>query len=128
MADERGRVPLIAGATVFVAGALLAGVVMAVDEFPIGSYSSAAYTLAFKGDGSFQVLKSGYALVEGEYAISGPQIRLTDKRGPFACTGPGQATGTYNWKVGNGALVLSKVQDDCGDRSASFAASPWKKQ
>jgi len=128
MVDERRRSRLFIGATVFMAGALLTGVAMAVSDFPTGSYSSGPYTLEFKRDGSFQVVKSGYALVQGEYAVSGPQIRLTDKKGPFACTGPGQATGTYNWKLESGALLLSKVQDDCSDRSASFAASPWKKQ
>ncbi len=128
MVDERGRLRHFIGATVFMAGALLTGVAIAVSDFPAGSYLSGPYTLEFKRDGSFRVVKSGYALVEGEYAVSGEQIRLTDKKGPFACTGPGQATGTYNWKLESGALLLTKVQDECGDRSASFVASPWKKQ
>jgi len=80
MVDERGR--LFVATTVFVAAVLLSGVAMAVDEFPIGSYSPGPYTLAFKRDGSFQVGKSGYALVEGEYAVSGQQIRLTDNATP----------------------------------------------
>ena len=97
-------------------------------DFPIGSYSSEPYTLIFEANGDFRVVKSGYALVEGEYSVSGGQLKLTDKRGPFACTGEGQATGTYNWKLEGVMLRLSKVEDRCTDRAQSFADTTWKKE
>ncbi len=97
-------------------------------DFPIGSYSSGPYTLIFEANGDFRVVKSGYALVEGAYSVRGVQLKLTDKRGPFACTGEGKATGTYNWKLEGTMLKLSEVEDRCIDRSQSFAGTPWKKQ
>src|ERR1700680_125139 len=89
-------------------------------DFPIGSYSSGPYTLIFEANGNFRVVKSGYALVEGEYSAKGAQLKLTDKRGPFACTGEGKATGTYSWKLEGTMLKLSEVEDRCTDRSQSF--------
>lgn len=127
MLDQRRRVHLFIATIAFMEAALLTGVATAASNLPTGSYSSGPYTLVFDRDGSFQVVKSGYALVEGDYLVSGQQIRLTDKKGPFACTGPGQATGTYNWKLERGVLLLRKVEDKCNDRSASFTV-PWKKQ
>ena len=97
-------------------------------DFPIGSYSSGPYTLIFEANGDFRVVKSGYALVEGEYSADGGELKLTDKRGPFACTGEGQATGTYTWKLEGTMLKLSEVEDRCADRSQSFAGTPWKKE
>ena len=127
MLGKRGRLYLLIGAIAFMAAALLTGVATAASNLPSGSYSSGPYTLEISRDGSFKVVKSGYALVEGEYSVSGQQIRLTDRKGPFACIGPEQATGTYNWKLERGELLLRKVEDKCSDRSASFAV-PWKKQ
>ena len=95
--------------------------------FPVGSYISGPYTLKFEPNGSFRVIKSGVALVEGTYRVNGDQLQITDKRGPFACTGKGLATGTYTWSVETGTLRFSKVQDNCSDRAQSFT-EPWKKQ
>ena len=100
----------------------------AADAFPKGSYVSGPYTLEFKGKGKFRVLKSPYPLVEGEYKVSGDQIQFTDKSGPFACSGAGQASGTYRWKLEEGNLKLSKIEDKCSDRSNSFAGPPWKRR
>ena len=97
-------------------------------DFPVGSYSSGPYTLIFEANGHFRVVKSGYALVEGEYGVKGEQLKFTDKRGPFACRGEGQATGTYTWKLEGTMLKLSEVEDRCTDRSQSFAGTPWKKE
>ena len=97
-------------------------------DFAIGSYSSGPYTLIFGAHGDFRVVKSGYALVGGEYSVNGAQLRLTDKRGPSACTGEGHVTGTYSWKLEGTMLKLSKVEDQCADRSKSFDATSWKKE
>lgn len=97
-------------------------------DFPIGSYSSGPYTLIFEANGHFRVVKGGYALVEGEYSVKGAQLKITDKRGPFACTGEGRATGTYSWTLEGTMLKLSEVEDRCADRSQSFAGTPWKKE
>ena len=126
MLNHSGR--LCFRVVLFVAVAIVTSAASGASDFPSGSYTSGPYILEFNRNGTFKVLKSGYALVEGEYSVTGQQIELNDKSGPFACSGPGKARGTYNWKLENGNLMLSKVQDDCADRSESFAGSAWKQQ
>ena len=108
--------------------AVVSGTAFARNGLPEGAYRSGPYTLEFKAHGKFRVMKSNYALVEGDYKVAGDRIELTDRRGPFACKGAGQATGTYTWKLEEGSLMLSKIEDKCSDRSESFATSPWKRQ
>ena len=122
---RRGRWSRVAALTTLTT---LGGFAFAANDFPGGSYTSGPYTLEFKPDKSFRMLKSGYALVEGEYSVTGGQIQLTDKRGPFACSGPGQATGTYSWNIEKRMLSLHKIEDKCADRSSSFAGPPWKQK
>jgi hypothetical protein len=95
--------------------------------FPAGSYISGPYTLKFERNGALCVTKSGVALVEGTYRVKGDQLQFTDRRGPFACTGKGQATGTYGWSIEAEMLRFSKLEDSCTDRAQSFA-EPWKKK
>ena len=108
--------------------AVVSGTAFARDGLPEGVYGAGPYRLEFKAHGKFRVMKSNYALVEGDYKVAGDRIELTDRRGPFACKGAGQATGTYSWKLEEGSLMLSKIEDKCSDRSESFATSPWKRQ
>jgi hypothetical protein len=111
----------------YIASLVTGTVVALAGGFPAGSYISGPYTLKFERNGTFRVTKSGVALVEGAYRVKGDQLQFTDKRGPFACAGKGQATGTYGWTVEAEMLRLSKVEDSCTDRAHSFA-DPWKKK
>jgi hypothetical protein len=100
---------------------------VAAAEFPVGSYTLADYTLTFGDAGQFRVMKGDQLGVEGEYSITGEQLRLTDKQGPFAC-GNGQETGTYTWKYEGDSLTLSAVSDPCGGRAQAIAGKPWKRK
>ena len=99
----------------------------AAGSFPTGSYVQGPFTLKFERNGAFRVTKNGSALVEGTYLVKGDQLKFTDKRGPFACTGKGQATGTYDWSLQAKKFNLRKVEDTCVDRAQSFA-HPWEKK
>jgi hypothetical protein len=99
-------------------------------HFPTGVYSAKglAATVTFDDKGRIRVEKAGVLEVEGDYTIKGGEVRLTDKRGPWACTKAGEETGTYNWKYDKGALAFTKVADACADRSESLANQAWTKK
>jgi hypothetical protein len=111
----------------YIASLVAVTTVALAGDFPAGSYISGPYTLKFERNGAFRVIKSGVALVEGTYRVKGDQLQITDKRGPFACTGKGHATGTYSWSIEAEMLRFSKVEDNCTDRAQSFT-DPWKKK
>ena len=85
--------------SVCIASLVIASTTALAGGFPTGSYISGPYTLKFEPNGAFRVTKSGVALVQGTYLVKGNQLQITDKRGPFACTGKGQATATYAWSL-----------------------------
>jgi len=99
----------------------------AAAAFPQGVYAAEEYTMTFADAGQFRVSVGEKVMVEGEYTIKGDRLRLTDKRGPIACTRAGQETGTYGWKYDGETLTLAKIEDPCEPRSAALTAQPWKR-
>ena len=102
--------------------------VFAAKGFPIGSYDSEGYNLTFATHGTFRVLKGDRLMVDGEYAVKGAEISLTDKSGIDACTGPDRNPGTYRWKLDGGALVFSTIHDPCNDRIRGLTGQRWKRK
>ena len=98
--------------------------------FPTGTYAAKglAATVTFDGSGRLQVRKGGVTEVVADYTVSGHQIRLTDKSGPWACTKAGEKAGTYRWKYQSGVLAFSKVSDRCTPRVESLTKYKWKHQ
>ena len=103
--------------SVFVAGA---------ESFPAGDYEAGGATLSFAG-GAYRVLQGDKAMVEGTYTIDGAKLVLTDVSGPYACPAASK-TGTYTWRFDGKALVLTKVDDACDDRSGDLNGHPWTKR
>src|SRR5690242_2404733 len=67
-------------------------------DFPAGVYTAhQSVTLTFERDGQFQVSDGKATQVAGRYVVKGDRLELTDKEGAWACTKPGQQTGTYKW-------------------------------
>ncbi len=97
-------------------------------DFPAGTYSGPQFTLSFDGNGHFHGSLKGVVKVEGDYTVSGDQLQFTDKSGEWACTRPGEQTGTYRWKSEGDTLTFGKVNDACRDRVGSLTPQPWKKQ
>ena len=110
----------------YIASLVAVTAVAVAGDFPAGSYISGPYMLRFERNGVFRVIKSDVALVEGTYRVKGDQLQITDKRGPFACTGKGQATGTYSWSIEAEMLRFSKVEDNSPNRVQTFP-DPGKK-
>ncbi|MGH7025666.1 MAG: hypothetical protein ACREEB_19060 [Caulobacteraceae bacterium] len=102
----------------------------AAADFPAGVYTTkgAPETITFGDNGRVSVNKDGVLEVEGAYSVNGDQIQLTDERGPWACTKPGEQTGAYRWKSDHGQLSFTKVADACTDRANSILKHTWKKQ
>ena len=112
------------GATLAIAPAL------AATRFPAGTYvnEGSSVTATFDDKGNVHVKKGGELEVEGSYAFKADQVELTDNSGPWACTEPGQKSGTYHWTYDKGMLTFSIVSDKCKGRSGDLTGKPWKKQ
>lgn len=109
---------------------VLAAPACAAAEFPAGVYSAKGLTskITFDKKGHVRVDKAGVLEVQSAYTVSGDQIRITDKSGPWACKKSGEETGAYRWKYDKGALAFTKVADACADRSGDLVKYEWKKQ
>ena len=109
------------GATLALSSALAA-------DFPRGTFEGKELplTLSFDNKGHFSVHQGATLGVTGTYSVKADQLSVTDAQGPWACTNPGQQTGIYGWKFENGALLLSKLSDYCGDRAKTLASVTWQ--
>jgi hypothetical protein len=97
-------------------------------DFPKGSYEAKDLVLTFDEKGQFHVNNGETTEVSGNYSVQGSRLELTDVKGPWACTKPGQQTGTYTWKFDTSALTFSKVADSCDERSGSLVPLTWKRR
>jgi hypothetical protein len=101
--------------------------VLAVD-FPAGSYKAQDLSLVFDGKGQFHVNNGGTTEVSGAYSVQQGRVELTDVKGPWACTGPGQQKGTYVWTFNGTALTFIKVADSCDERFKTLVPASWQLQ
>lgn len=97
-------------------------------SFPAGTYAAEGHkiTIAFDDKGQFRVTEGGVLHVSGRYSAKGGQLEITDTQGPWACTKPGEQTGTYRWKYENSVLTFNKLVDRCEDRAHSLTAATWR--
>lgn len=112
----------------FAAGSAFAAQPSTSADFPVGTYTSSGLVLTFDGKGQFRVSQDAAMKVEGDYQTNADQLHLTDKGGPWACTGAESKSGSYHWSVNQGTLTFSKVDDACKERVDSLIARSWKKQ
>jgi hypothetical protein len=96
------------------------------NPFPVGSYDSDAYTLAFDSSGTFRYLMGDKLMVQGEYIVHDSTISLTDEKGGDACHGADRNPGTYHWASVDSSLWFHTVRDSCPDRVRGLADQPWK--
>ncbi len=106
--------------------ALAARAATPAPAFPAADYGTGGHTLSFDGKGGFRLLNDAdhAVLVDGAYAVEGTELMLTDRGGPYACTGD-KAKATYRWSVDGGALVLTKADDPCDDRAGDLTGAHW---
>ena len=107
-------------------GAFAALAATPANAFPAADYGTGGHTLSFDGKGGFRLLNDSdqAVLVDGSYAVDGMQLMLTDRTGPYACTGD-KAKATYRWSVDGGALVMAKVNDPCDERAGDLTGAHW---
>lgn len=102
--------------------------VLAAAPFPAGDYTQGDLTLHFGNDGKFTVSQTkGGVVVEGAYASTADEVKLTDKSGPWACLTKGTETGSYGWTVAKEALTLTRRDDRCDERANTLLAGPWQR-
>ena len=128
--SKHHRLPRFSTKALVVSILAFAGVSAFAADFPTGTYSIDASKpkLAFDGKGQFRVVQGDKLMVSGAYTVNGDQIKLTDAKGPWACTKEGEQSGTYGWKFEKSVLTFSKVSDACQDRVGSLAMLKWIKQ
>ena len=110
-----------------VASIVAVPLVIAAPAFPAGKYQAGEVSMQFDGHGHFKLSMGKQALVDGDYATSADQIRLTDKSGPLACSAKGEETGAYLWKFEGDKLIFTKVEDACEGRSGDLPNRDWKR-
>jgi hypothetical protein len=118
----------IASASALTIGSALAQSPALSADFPVGSYQAMELVVLFDGKGQFLVKKGESMEVSGTFSVQEKRIELTDLKGPWACTSPGQQKGTYNWKLDGDALTFSKVADACDDRAQTLIGVNWKRR
>jgi hypothetical protein len=79
-------------------------------EFATGTYEAkdVPFTVNFDRHGEFHVKKGATLEVTGTYAVKAGEIKLSDFQGAWACTKPGEQTGTYTWRYQDAGLTLGQ--------------------
>lgn len=99
-------------------------------DFPTGTFAAKQRPIAvsFDGKGPFRVNQGDTLDVMGTYSATASELKLTDTRGPGACSKAGEQTGKYTWKYENAALTLINLTDKCDDRVRSLVGVAWQQQ
>ncbi len=116
---------LAASAVVCVAAASTAAA-----DFPKGTFTrkgpdAATWSVRLDGKDQFKVTRDGKEGVAGTYKVVKDTIEFTDESGPFAEKGAVK-TGTYQWRLADQKLTLTKVKDEAKGRSAILASGDWE--
>jgi hypothetical protein len=115
--------PLFTAAAVVVVMAVCDVAVAA--DFPAGTYEASDIAMTFDAKGHYTLTQGGIFKVSGTYTVTGDEIDMTDKRGPWTCP-KGKRTGSYHWETTLTGLAFTKIADDCDARSTPMTTGPWK--
>jgi hypothetical protein len=99
-------------------------------DFPSGTFEAkqTPFTVSFDNKGQFRVNQGATLEVMGSYSATAGEVKITDAKGPWACTKAGEQTGTYKWKYENAVLTLVKLTDECTERVKSLVGLDWQRQ
>jgi hypothetical protein len=99
-------------------------------DFPTGTFEAkqTPFTVGFDNKGQFRVTQGATLEVMGSYSATASELKLTDSKGPWACTKAGEHTGTYTWKYENAVLTLVKLTDKCAERVKSLVGLDWQQK
>ncbi len=118
---------ILASSTLTLVFFLAAGTASAAQtgDFPLGTYECGPFTITFEQAGTFRVVHSSGAGVTGVYRVTGNQIEISDRDGELACQ---DSDGKYTWKLDQGSLILSVVDDACDARAEALTSKPMVKK
>jgi len=74
--------------------------------------------------GKFTVSRAAQIVVEGSYKVTDDVLELTDEKGPFASLGD-RKTGKYRWKITDGQLKFTRVDDPSEGRIEVLTGQSW---
>lgn len=94
-------------------------------DFPPGTYEAGDLSITFDGKGQYKLNQGGTFKVSGTYTISGDEIEVTDKTGPWTCP-KDKRSGSYHWQTTLTGLAFTKIADECDARSTPMITGPWK--
>ncbi len=94
-------------------------------DLPLGTYESGPFTITFEQGGTFRVTHSSGAGVTGVYRVTGNQLEISDRDGELACQ---DSDGKYTWKLDQGNLILSVIDDACSARAEALTSKPLVKK
>ncbi len=126
--SKKPRIRSIISTSACAIPAILALSAALAGDFPLGSYQAKELTLVFDSKGQFQVNIAGKTKVSGTYSVQQGKVEVTDVKGPWACTKPGEQKGTYAWTFNGTALTFLKVADSCEDRYKTLVPAKWQLQ
>lgn len=86
------------------------------------------WRIEFTHYGIYLVQKDGAFAVLGTYVSNPSRLVMHDELGPFACSGPGQATAVYDWSFDGTLLTLGLVHDGCVVRIVPATSHPFVRQ
>ena len=97
--------------TLLLALVLPVGIAWAAD-FPAGSCTAhKSVTIVLDKQVPFRVTQDGKSQVSGQFRVEGDQLELTYQHGTWACAKRGQQSGTYQWKLDDAGLTLTRITD-----------------
>jgi hypothetical protein len=82
------------------------------------------WRMQFGEDNRINLRRDNTLVYEGTYAITGDQLRITDRRGDMGCPG---APAVYTWKLHGELLELRRRTDPCGT-SHLFQNARWEQR
>lgn len=83
------------------------------------------WEITVDGSGRALVRFNGQQVVEGPYQINGQEITFSaEDTGSYACRVPGR----YTWRISNGELRFTKLEDNCEGRVIALTSHPWTLQ
>jgi hypothetical protein len=86
------------------------------------------WSLELTDSGVYIVEKDGAFAVMGSYVSNSARLVMHDELGPLSCSGPGEATGVYDWSFDGEFLTLSAVHDGCTVRTVPATSHPFQLQ
>jgi hypothetical protein len=103
----------------------LAGLVFEAHVPPGAAPQSGDFRITFNDAGRILVTQQGRLVYEGEYETRGGELRITNRRGPYACGG---RAAVYGWSISDRQLVLNRRDDPCATMGAVFQAVRWDRR